>query len=233
MSIIDDASEPDQRIEDLVGKFPINMRVIRVEPQEKKWIEPLVLVNKTVRECQGEIIMLSFTECLHIGDVISEAVASVKENEYLVFACLGAITEDWSVKIRDAWWNPGRLAAVLPANTFAVERPAEGLMWFVHGNLHRSPYPFCAVLTKNFYQRMGGFDEDFQYGFTCADDDLNERIWDLERKTGTQIIRYMNNPFVIHQAHTQFFWQKPDSKQLHERNFRLLEEKRREQKRMS
>lgn len=87
VSIIDDASDEVERIENIGKDYEFLINVIRVEPKDKKWIEPLALINKTIKECQNEVVIFQCAECLHIGDVISAAVKNIAEKIFLAFAC--------------------------------------------------------------------------------------------------------------------------------------------------
>jgi GT2 family glycosyltransferase len=87
VTIIDDASDENQRVEDLVSSFRFNIKLIRVESKEKIWIEPLALINKTIRERQSEIIIFQCAECLHVGDIVSFVLKNMKERVHLAFAC--------------------------------------------------------------------------------------------------------------------------------------------------
>jgi hypothetical protein len=82
---VDDCSTEEHRIEDLVNIFPF-LKVIRIEKENKWYINPCVVFNIGFKEVKGDVIIIQNPECLHIGDVISES-SKINENEYLSFGC--------------------------------------------------------------------------------------------------------------------------------------------------
>lgn len=213
--IIDDASKEDHRIEDLIDSFNFKLKLVRVEPEEKKWIEPHALVNKCIKECQSEIIIFQFTECLHVGDIISSAFKNVRDKMYIAFACLN-LNEEWAKKIRGI--NNLNRELMLAEFPFLFEisgvlHPNEN-SWYNHSILSRRGYIFCAAFKREFYLDIGGLDEDFQYGYWYADDDFREKALKYGK------IVFIDDPFVIHQWHPNFFSGYPDS--LKEVNGRVL-----------
>jgi hypothetical protein len=225
IQIIDDASDPEHRLEDLVGRYPMNMRIIRVEPEEKTWVEPLAMMNKTIRECESKTILFQFTECLHVGDVISYTMENIKEKTYLSFAVIYA-NDEWSAKARSVT-NPTReeIISVLPQPLFEnrdiIGTEWEGMHWHNHSIHQRWAYPYCCAFMRDDYVAMEGFDEEFANGFAGCDDDFLDRFVG----NGNRII-FVDDPFVMHQYHPNFFVGLPNSGELRERNRTLLKEKR-------
>jgi len=227
--IIDDASDDDQRVDDLVRGFSFPVHLLRVEPQEKLWEEPLALINNTVRNSKSEIIIHQSAECLHVGDVISTALEKTKSKVHLSFACLGVL-EGWGNRIKlIKELDRQSIIKVLPVILFNSHcpkwhekmEPVPGVFWNNHSVVHPSPYPWCMSMTRKDYLDISGFDEDYAYGFTCADDDFLDKV----KLNGIQI-EIIDNPFVIHQWHHNFFNAKVNSKELWNKNQALLKEKR-------
>jgi GT2 family glycosyltransferase len=197
--VIDDASQEDQRIEDLVKNFEFKITLVRVEPQEKKWVaEPLALINKIVKECSSEIVIYQCSECLHVGDTILCASENVTEQMCISFGCLN-LNEEWSKRIREMHdisklSKKEELLSIFP-HIFEKSEWGSEAWWYNHSIFRNAGLPFCAALTKKFFMNIGGFDEDFSYGINWTDNDFVDRVW----KYGKLVI--MDNPFVIHQFH--------------------------------
>ena len=65
--IVDDSSDEENRLEDLVKMFDLNIKLIRLE--NKNGINPCYPYNVGVRESSGDIIILSSPETFHTTDM--------------------------------------------------------------------------------------------------------------------------------------------------------------------
>jgi glycosyltransferase involved in cell wall biosynthesis len=227
--IIDDASDENQRVDNLVKGFSFPIHLIRVKPEEKLWQEPLALVNKIVKDSKSEIVIHQSAECLHVSDVISVAIERTRSKVHLSFACLG-LFDNWSLRIRRLDdLSRDKIRKALPNILFDLScpkwhekmEPVPGTFWNNHSVIHPSPYPWCMAMTREDYLMIGGFDEDYSNGFTCADDDFLDRV-----RLNNIEIQIIDDPFVIHQWHHNFFAAKSDTKELWNKNQTLLREKR-------
>lgn len=59
--VADDGSSNEHRLEDLINEFPF-LRVIRVEPKDKWYVNPCIPFNKGIFESKGNIILLQNPE---------------------------------------------------------------------------------------------------------------------------------------------------------------------------
>ena len=58
---------------DVFEKYPFDLEIIRVEPQDKKWTNSEVVLNKGIIraiEKGAEIVILQNAECRHMGQII-------------------------------------------------------------------------------------------------------------------------------------------------------------------
>jgi len=84
--VVDDASDYEHQMNDLPEIFPF-LRVLRIEPEEKKHINPCIPYNIGFRESKGEIILIQNPECFHYGDILSHVIDNLKESDYNVYSC--------------------------------------------------------------------------------------------------------------------------------------------------
>jgi glycosyltransferase involved in cell wall biosynthesis len=197
---VDDGSSEEHRLEDLIEVFPF-LKVIRVEPEDKWWVNPCVTFNKGFKEANGDIIVIQNPECKHMGDVLTEA-SKIKEGEYISFACY-SIDED----------------TTYGKNLIINNRPAShdgDNAWYNHSVFRPVGYHFCAVITKKDLDELGGFDERYAYGIGYDDNEFLHRV---KKKLNFRIV---DNPFVIHQWHKSVNYSHLDTNNLLEKNRNLL-----------
>ena len=68
--IVDDASNNDNKIDDLVYDFPF-IKLIRIEPEDKWYINPCIPFNIGFKNITGDIVIIQNPECFHTSDIIS------------------------------------------------------------------------------------------------------------------------------------------------------------------
>jgi GT2 family glycosyltransferase len=220
---VDDCSSEEHRIEDLVDIFPF-LKVIRIEKENKWYINPCVVFNIGFKEVKGDVIIIQNPECLHVGDVISEA-SKINENEYLSFGCYSMDRNKTEV-IKNYLMGDFELDLLLN-NIEPNHRPvtSDGENgWYNHSMLRPVGYHFCSAISKKNLHDLGGFDERFANGIAYDDNEILIRI----QKKGLNI-KIVNQPFVAHQWHySSHNYQHLNVNELINKNRGLLEIIRRE-----
>lgn len=222
--VVDDASDYDQRLEDFVTKFGF-MRLIRIEPQDKKHINPCIPFNLGFSKARGDLIIIQNPECAHVGDVINYVNNGLVENQYLVFSCY-SLSDVSTQKLAKVDFDLP-LPALAPAIKLAVgELRDVGCdsgprfdSWFVHAKYRRAYYNFLTAITRKDLLDLGGFDERFANGVCYDDTDFVARI--LKKKMDVRIIEH---PFCLHQYHASILVGIPNFRAKELRNQRLYEE---------
>ena len=85
--IIDDASDPEHRIEDILEEFPF-VKLTRIEQDQKTWKNPCIPYNMAFRMAKGDKIVIQNSESAHVGDVLKFVQDNLKPNVYYSFCCL-------------------------------------------------------------------------------------------------------------------------------------------------
>lgn len=175
--IVDDCSSEDQRLEDIEG-----INLIRVEKEDKTWVNPSIPYNMAFKQAQGDLVIIQNPECMHVGDVLSHAVENTKKYNYLAFACLSWDKSEFDPNLVPSiqYASPGQCA----------------LGWYHHSLYNSRPYHFCSAILKTNLDRLKGFDERLANGLCYDDDDFVRRI----QKLGLSI-KNINTPYVVHQWH--------------------------------
>lgn len=202
--VVDDASVYDQRVEDFAAKFKF-MKLIRIEPQYKKHINPCIPFNIGFSKAQGDVVIIQNPECMHMGDILSYAANKTADDQYLVFSCysLGEATFN---KLSNVDFNLPMIElepAVIKSIGGFIDRNCDYTSrydsWFAHP-IHRKAYfNFCTAITMKDLRDLGGFDERFADGHAFDDTDFVSRI----QKKGMRV-EIVEKPFCIHQFHPPF-----------------------------
>jgi glycosyltransferase involved in cell wall biosynthesis len=199
--VVDDVSVDEHRIEDLCEIYP-NLKVIRIEPEDKWWVNPCIPFNIGFKECKGDVVIIQNPECKHIGDVMKKA-SEVTDNEYFSFACYSLDKENTYDKEEFQLLNVG---ASMDGQ----------LSWYNHSIYRPKGYHFCSAITKKNLDELGGFDSRYAEGIAYDDDELLHRI--IKKDIQVKIIDY---PFVAHQWHQSINYSHLDAKSLIQKNRNL------------
>jgi GT2 family glycosyltransferase len=194
--IVDDASNDDQRIEDLVDDYNINL--IRIDQDKKTWTNPCIPYNMAFNEAKGDKIIIQNSECAHIGDVLSVVEDNLVDNMYINFGCL-SYPENLTKKLAREDYFETKDGSDIKTISSGIHQAATGagqLAWYNHSMYNARVLHFCSAITKSDLDKSGGFDERFVDGYNFDD---NEFIWRLNERDMKIII--VNDPFVIHQWH--------------------------------
>lgn len=201
--VADDSSRPEERLEDLVGTTPFPLRVIRLEPEGRWWVNPCVPFNRAIAACGSELLIVQNPECLHLGDVLSDAAMRVGAQDYVAYGCysLDRPTTEGLGGRDDADGGADRAFVdrvrerVLPLREGAIGREGD-LGWYNHSRHRPVAYHFCAALPRARMAALGGFDERFAHGVGFDDDELLARV----RRLGLRVA-IVDEPCVLHQWH--------------------------------
>ncbi len=212
--IVDDCSDPAQRVEDLNEEFDI--KIIRLERENKWYVNPCVPFNIGFKEAKGDIVIIQNPECLHVNDVIGHILENLKENDYFSYAAY-SINQNLTdriggIKDKDNY-NENVLNILKPlAESRAPHDFTVG--WYNHSIHKPMGFHFLSAIFRSKLIELGGFDEKFALGYAYDD---NEFLGRARSKLNFKII---DNPFVVHQYHNKIF---PANRvALVERNHNLL-----------
>ncbi len=200
--IVDDGTwdgEHDSRV--VLEDFPdIDIKLIRIDPDDKWWSNPNIAFNIGFSKASGEKIILQNAECFHNGDIIFHTATDLKENQYFSYGCYSLTrqvtdllldgTEEIKQKIKNLEGLPmvGIDASCLGCNC-----------WYNH-SIHRPEYfHFCSAMLAKDLNDLGGFDERYAHGVCWDDNEFKTRI----KKKKMELV-FVDEPFVFHQEHYHY-----------------------------
>ena len=200
--IVDDGSDDSQRCEKLHGYCGLDIKVLRIDKEEKTWTNSCIPFNKGFRQAIGEIILIQNPECLHIGDIISYAVSNLNDRNYLTFSCYSVnahVTAQFLKIKNDALDYVDKIAVIAELYMKSHVAISNFLGWYNHPTVRPCGYHFCSAITKKNVDELGGFDERYGPGYGFDD---NELLVKIKRKgLLVSIVSPESKIYVVHQFH--------------------------------
>lgn len=189
---VDDGSKDEERLEDLVAEYPF-MRILRIEPQNKWYMNPCIPFNMGLEMALGDKIVLQNPECFHYDNILEFVDKQLQVNNYLAFGCFSVDminTDDEKL-----FFDRDNINDLINQNTNRVLVDG-GLGWYNHSKYRPNAYHFCTAIMASDLVDLGGFDMRYALGHGFDDDDLIFRI----KKKGIKI-NFVDNVKVLHQNH--------------------------------
>jgi glycosyltransferase involved in cell wall biosynthesis len=213
--VVDDCSSPEHRLEEYLNEFSF-LNIIRIEPENKWYVNPCIPFNIGIRAAIGDVIILQNPECLHVHDVLTYVNENINDSNYIT---MSAYSVDENItNMLPKYCDNNTLIDFL--KTLPQQSPFAGSLnsWYNHSKYRPTYYHFCSAITKINMEKLNGFDERYAYGVAYDDDEFLKRI---ERLGLIKIIN--DNISVIHQYHPPFLYNIPNNGQIHEKNKLLYE----------
>ena len=200
MVIIDDRS--NHRIDFIKDQFKFPIKIIRIDNKDNdKIVCPGDLYNVAFESSVGEIIVIQNPECLHLGDIPTYIMDNFKYDDYLSFPCYSSnntgVNDYVITNIDDLTINN---IEQLTKNFNNDDKFGKFPIWFQHPAIRNKNLHFCTVISREYYQILGGFSRDYSNGFCFEDDQL---IFDIKEKLKLNVISIPleENIGVIHMYH--------------------------------
>lgn len=225
--IVDDGSSAAQSLSELILNVSIATKLIFLGPdykRDKNYCNPAIPYNIGFGEAKGETIIIQNPEVCHIGDVIQYTMENINTREYLVFTCANLSSDDLNQEMR-SMLKRGDQASIQQLCSFINELSIDDQngpgFWYSHGIYQASAFHFLtAIKSKNLFS-LGGFLEEFAFGFAADDNEFVFRIRN-HIKLNVRFIDHQANPFGIHQWHPKFLYFQRNLDLLHFKNRSLL-----------
>lgn len=148
-------------------------------PRKQSALNPCVPLNAAVRASTGELIVLTNPEIEHVEPVLEQMAAMIEHpSQYVTAACVDA---DGSV-----------LAGA------GVDYRKDGRLPVPPG----AHFHFCAMLTRELFDHVGGFDESYRYGQAYEDADWLWRCYEAGA-------RFLHHPVAVRHYRTATAWGLP------------------------
>ncbi len=189
---VDDGSDEEERLEDLVNKYPF-LKVIRLERKNKWYSNSCIPFNVGFSHCTGDKVIIQNPECYHFGNILDYVDKNLRTNEYLSFGCfsLDQVNTMDHKKINDK----NNILDLIRNNNRTHEFNGD-LGWYNHSKYRPCAYHFCTAIMINDLLELGGFDERYALGYGFDDDEF---IWRIQTKKMN--VKIIDDIIVLHQYH--------------------------------
>lgn len=184
--VVDDASDEEHRLENIIDNYSFPIKLIRQEQKDKWYCNPCIPYNMGFREVSSDLVLIQNPECYHVGDVIDYALQHTDDDNYVAFAAYAldeAQTNELATGISPSY-----------SNEISNEGNVRG--WYNHSVLNPRPLHFASCITKKNLDELGGFDAAYAEGIGFDDDEFLYRIKDKGLR-----VDISDTPFVFHQCH--------------------------------
>jgi glycosyltransferase involved in cell wall biosynthesis len=183
--IVDDGSSLDNMPDDVVCKYNLQIKLIRIK--NKKGINPCYPYNVGVRESYGDIIVLSSPEVVHTCDMfkISNNFEKLTDDSYLQFSvfCLTNISMKDTLLSRNILFEDKELLIHSNVHNFYKDLGCNGYSfnntfgsWYTHSKIKDDCFNFLSACTRDTYFNLNGFNEVFVKGTGYDDTDFRDRL---------------------------------------------------------
>jgi len=198
--VVDDGSDDDNRLEDIIDNYNFKITLFRIEPEQKTWENyTCVQYNIGFRLIDGnddDLVILQNPECVHKGNILKYSLDNVTHKDYLVYSCINLFEKQTqSILTTDTCQlGPDHVG---PEGSRGIL--VGGIDWYVHPKWNPRYFHFCSCMTYKNLKKLNGFDMRFIYGHAFDDDELALRIerLGLNRKI-------ILDPYVCHLYHKRF-----------------------------
>jgi glycosyltransferase involved in cell wall biosynthesis len=190
--IVDDASDPEHQLNDIVTNYWFPIRLFVIKPEQRWWgKDPAVLCNLGFAASKSDIIILQNPECAYAGDILTDAANNCNGNMAISYACYSLDEVDTQTYTKKS--------SIEYFNQYVEEKQIRGRScWFNHCSFRPRGYVFCFAMTSHNWKIVGGVDTEYKDGIGFSDLDLLDRIWYAKIKI---CIPDPSRPHVLHLYH--------------------------------
>lgn len=162
--IVDDSSN-DMLIEEKLREFNIHIELISIKREHKYWANPCVNYNIGFQYIRGGKVVIQNSEVCYVGDILNYVNNSILDNNYYAFDIKAS---------RD--FKTNEIIYSVPLITTSIYNENIYSMWYQHPVARNKFYHFLTALTKDTFNKIGGFSYDYSFGSSYDDDDYVLKI---------------------------------------------------------
>jgi GT2 family glycosyltransferase len=180
----------------------LHLNIGHIQTDYKDCWNPAPLFCDGIEASSGEFLVLTNPEIFHKSNILSalDVEFTKDKNVYIVCACENVKIDRYYETVQDM-------------DKFKYEH----LMWYQHSEHRNRLLHFCTSISREQYDKIGGFDRRYMYGAAVEDVDFVEKV----KKSGMPII-VRDDLVTLHQDHGKAQDIIPDYDRLHKINQNLF-----------
>jgi glycosyltransferase involved in cell wall biosynthesis len=162
--LVDDSNNDPVRVE-ILAMYGFHIDFIQIRTDCKFWANPCVNYNIGFQYVQGGKVVIQNSEVCYIGDVLAYIAEKTPENQYDIFDVIATRGfEANGLLYQQTYLDTG------------IYRENLWIQWYQHHKLRNVQYHFLCAMSRNTFDRIGGFSYDYAFGSCYDDDDLLLKI---------------------------------------------------------
>ena len=194
--LVDDSSRDPVDINQLY-KYDFTIELIRVNREIKCWSNPCVNYNIGFEFVRGGKVIIQNSEVCYIGDILSYVNQNVIDNKYYVFDVKASRNHETNQYIYDK-----------PELTLVIYTHDVWDRWYQHYTHNNNNYHFLCAMTRDTFNKIGGFSYDYSHGSGYDDNDFLIKIKNQKIK----IINVLHDVFNVGGIHLFHGYDVPDAR---------------------
>ncbi len=176
-----DYMQEHQDLETLVSDFKDKINIKHFVCVTKA-SNPAPFFNEAADKAEGKILIITNPEGFHKENILRGLDAEFERDMNVYVVCASR-----------------NVNGPLNIKRFEDFKPELGI-WYQH-SIHRNAHiHFCSAISKENYDKLGGFDNEFGGGISCEDIDWLERV----KRSGFMHVKVRDDLLTYHIAHPTF-----------------------------
>lgn len=176
--VVDDCSTEEHKLQDIVSNYSFPIKLIEITKEEKKNRKnPSCVFNRGFKEATKDLVMIQNPECFHLGNLIQYVFDYMDYDDYFVFPCYNSNNETVNKYIIDNIDSININNIETRTKDINKCEKFQGMpIWYQHPRHNNKNFHFCTVISKEYLDILGGFDERYKDGMCYDDDELIFKI---------------------------------------------------------
>ena len=201
--VVDDASDEDQCITEIVTMFPFKITLVQINKQDKTWKNPCMAYNIGFSKITGGITVVQNAECIHMYDVLLDIKNRCSYNNYISYSCY-SLDEKITNLLRNVHFGSSlankELEDIISPLSPTLASLDNLLGWYNHPKYRPVGYHFVAAILTHNLKKLNGFDEKYANDLCFDDDEFLRRVKYLKLRVDIPN-GDLGSPLVLHQYH--------------------------------
>lgn len=184
--IVDDGSDPDHQLDqEFCDSFePLTLRLFRIEPETKTWINPCIPYNLGLTHARGEWIIIQNPEVCPYSDPtcglkskdLLTYLAGADPRLYHVLHVYALPPEMHANYMKDVFSKCQSLETIVKTASKFYRKGQPHSIWYTKRLGKNIFLHFCAAIHKTMLNKVGGFNPHMAQGVDFDDDEFLERV---------------------------------------------------------